>query len=38
MGRELDSHADWVLLRYGDDEGNWIAIGREWNTCHLDRQ
>lgn len=26
QARELRSHADWVLLRYVDEEGNWFAI------------
>jgi outer membrane lipoprotein-sorting protein len=26
LARELRSHADWVLLRYVDEQGNWLQI------------
>lgn len=28
LAKELRSHADWVLLRYVDEEGNWLAISQ----------
>ncbi len=28
MARELRSHADWVLLRYVDEGGNWLQIAQ----------
>lgn len=26
--REMRSHADWVLLRYADADGNWLAVSQ----------
>ena len=28
LAKEHQSHADWVLLRYTDDQGNWLQVGQ----------